>query len=243
MKALAKKLTPAIDRRRLVAAFLLAAALGGVTLYVRLYGGEQWRWLVEHERLVRKWLTVERPLQGWFVGLGVFTLLSLVPGLAGKSLVVAWLYGFWPALPLVNLGLTAAALVEFALARWLLRQWVEDHYGGYLERVRPAVDREGGFFLFAARIAHAPFTLTNFVMGATPLRAKSFWWATQLGLLPGNVVFCYAGSTLPTLEDLAQGDFGAVFSVGVWTALVLLAIFPWLARWSFRYVVRRWKRA
>ncbi len=52
----------------------------------------------------------------WLVGLAVYVVVSLVPGTGGKAMVFGWLFGFLPALAIVNLGLTAAA-ADFVYGR------------------------------------------------------------------------------------------------------------------------------
>ena len=222
-----------IDRRRLLIGALLVGALIAGSVWVRIFGAGSWQWLVDHEQRVRSWITIEHPVLGWWIGLVIFTAVSFIPGLAGKSLVVGWLYGFWLSLLMVNIGLTVVAIVEFQLARWLFLPWVKRRWAAHLAWLEAAVAREGPFYLFAARVAHAPYTMTNILMGAVPLRVRSFWWATQCGLLPGNVLFCYAGTCLPTLQEISRGEIDTLQSPTLWLALVAIAIAPWLARWIF----------
>ena len=66
-------------------------------------------------------------------------------------------------------------------------------------------------------------------MGLTPIKLKTFWWVSQLGMLPGTLVYIYAGSSVPSLEALAENGIYAAFSASqmarILAALVLLGIF------------------
>jgi hypothetical protein len=62
-------------------------------------------------------------------------------------------------------------------------------------------------------------------------------------MLPGTAVYVYAGSSVPSLQLLADDGLGAVFSTGqitrLLTAFALLGIFPLCARWTIRYFAKR----
>ena len=94
-------------------------------------------------------------------------------------------------------------------------------------------------FLFTLRLIPAvPFFVINAVMGLTPIRTTTFWWVSQLGMLPGTVLYIYAGSRVPGLKTLADRGIGAVFTPGQITQLLiafaLLGVFPLVARWLLR---------
>ncbi len=226
-----------IERRfvRRAIPLLALGALLAVAVWLALDRGT-WQWLIEHEVLVRGWLTEEHPFGGFLLVFALFTLLSFVPGLAGKTMVVGWLMGFWPGLVIANVGLTLAAVGEFWLTRRFVREAVESRFGFYLRRTNSALERDGAFYLFAMRLAHVPYTLTNYVMGATRMSAAGFWWSTQLGMLPGNILFCYAGAQLPTLQDLSEHGVTSILTPQLVLAFVLLGTVPILLRWILRRV-------
>jgi uncharacterized membrane protein YdjX (TVP38/TMEM64 family) len=173
-------------------------------------------------------------------GLGfVYVGVSLVPGTTGKAILAGWFYGFWAGLVLVNVGLTVAACISFCASRYVFRDAIQAKFGARLARVNRALEREGAGYLFCARVLHAPYCVTNYVMGATPLKWRPFWGATQLGLLPGNVVFVYAGHRLPTLEQLAQEGPSALVSPGLIAAFVALSVLPVVARVAIRRVMKQ----
>jgi uncharacterized membrane protein YdjX (TVP38/TMEM64 family) len=80
-------------------------------------------------------------------------------------------------------------------------------------------------------------------MGLTPLKTRTFWWVSQIGMLAGTAVFVYAGSSVPDLATLAEKGVNAAFSptqmLQLVAAFVLLGVFPLIARWG----VKLWKNA
>ncbi len=189
--------------------------------------------LLERERALRG-LIDRRPIPATIVGFVVYTLLCYVPGAGGKSLIVGWLFGFWSGLVQVNLGLTFVALTTFWLSRHFLFDFVHRKWGGTVGYLDRALARDGAFYLFALRVLHAPYTLTNYALGATRLRTRDFWWATQLGMLPGNVAFVYAGSRFPSLERLLHEGPSSVLTGPVLLALALVGLLPLALRLGLR---------
>ena len=183
-----------------------------------------------HETQLRQ-LIDRYPVRGVAVGLLLYTVVSMVPGTTGKSLVFGWFFGFWWALVQVNLGLTAAALLSFLFSRYVLRDAIQSKFGYYLDRINRALHNDGAYVVLSLRLVHAPFTFINYSMGATPIRTKTFWWSSQVGLLPGNVVFVLAGTQLPTLSELTTHGLRSVLSPEIIAAFLLMAVFPFLVRW------------
>ena len=65
-----------------------------------------------------------------------------------------------------------------------------------------------------------PFFVINLVMGLTPIKTRTFYWVSQLGMLAGTIVYVYAGTQL--------GEFEV--SPELVAAFVLLGIFPLIAK-------------
>ncbi len=150
-----------------------------------------------------------------------------LPGAAAMTLVLGWLFGFWRALVLVSFASTAGATLSFLLSRYLLTDIVERRFGDRLAAFRNALKVEGPYYLFTLRLIPAvPFFVINIVMGLTPIRLSTYWWVSQLGMLPGTAVYVYAGSTVPNLATLADRGVGGILSPKLILAFVALGLFP-----------------
>ncbi|HCL41625.1 MAG TPA: pyridine nucleotide-disulfide oxidoreductase, partial [Pseudomonas sp.] len=155
----------------------------------------------------------------------VVTALSL-PGAALLTLIGGALFGLGWGLLLVSFASTAGATLAMLISRFLLQDWVQKRFGSRLDRINQGIDREGAFYLFALRLVPAfPFFLINLAMGLTRLPARTFWWVSQLGMLPGTLVYVNAGRELGQLDSLA-----GILSPGLLGAFILLGIFPLIAR-------------
>ncbi len=163
-----------------------------------------------------------------------------LPGATVLTLVFGWFFGLVRGVLLVSFASTAGATLAFLLSRYLFRDSIQSRFGDRLAKFDEMFARDGSFYLFTLRLIPAvPFFVINAVMGLTPISTLSFWWVSQLGMLPGTAVYVYAGASVPSLQLLSEQGLGAVFSAGqiarILTAFALLGVFPLCARWTLRY--------
>ncbi|MCU7932994.1 MAG: FAD-dependent oxidoreductase [Candidatus Thiodiazotropha sp. (ex Codakia rugifera)] len=153
------------------------------------------------------------------------TALSL-PGAAIMTLAVGAVFGLLWGFLLVSFASTIGATLAFLIARFLLRDPVQNRYGDRLKAINDGIQKDGAFYLFTLRLVPLfPFFVINLLMGLTPIRTWTYYWVSQLGMLAGTVVYVNAGTQLATLES-ASG----ILSPGLIGSFVLLGIFPLLAK-------------
>ena len=170
----------------------------------------------------------------FLLGYIVMTALSL-PGAAVASLLGAALFGFWWGLILVSFASSIGATLAFLVSRFLLKDWVQNRFGQKLDAINRGIEKDGLFYLLTLRLIPVfPFFLINLVMGLTPLKTRTFYWVSQLGMLPGTAVYVNAGTQLAQIDSL-----GDVVSPSVLGSLALLGLFPLLAKWIMAWVTRR----
>jgi uncharacterized membrane protein YdjX (TVP38/TMEM64 family) len=146
---------------------------------------------------------------------------ALVLTLAGGALFgLAW------GTVLVSFASTAGATVGCLLSRFLLREFVERRFPYAVDRINEGIRRDGAYYLFGLRLVPIfPFFVINTVMGLTRLPLRTFYWVSQLGMLPGTVIFVNAGTQIARVRD--PGD---ILSPEVAASLALLGLFPLAAR-------------
>lgn len=163
-----------------------------------------------------------------FAAYVVVTGLSL-PGATVMSLAIGWYFGFLPALILISFASTLGATIACSLCRFLLRDAVQARIGHRMTSFHETLDREGAFYLFTLRLIPAvPFWLVNLAMGLTRIPLVTFWWVSQVGMLPGTCVYVYAGSSLPRLARIA--DQQPILNARLLLAFALLGLFPITAK-------------
>lgn len=156
------------------------------------------------------------------------TTLSL-PGAALLTLLGGALFGLWPGILLVSFASTLGATLAMLVSRYLLRDWVQRRFAGPMRTLNDGVARDGAFYLFALRLMPLfPFFVVNLLAGVTTLGVRRYWWVSQLGMLPGAVVFLNAGHQLGQIASLRD-----ILSPGVVFAFTLLGLLPLVTRWLF----------
>jgi len=177
----------------------------------------------------------------WQAALAYFFVYVAVTGLSLPGAAVLTLFGgavfglLW-ATVIVSFASSIGATLAFVASRFLLRDWVQGRFGDKLKPVNDGVAREGAFYLFALRLVPAfPFFVINLVMGLTPIRAWTFYWVSQLGMLAGTIVYVYAGTQLAEFR----------LSAGLVVAFTVLGLFPLAAKKALaaikaRRVYARW---
>src|SRR5207248_1640852 len=79
-----------------------------------------------------------------------------------------------------------------------------------------------------------PFFLINLAMGLTALPSRTFYWVSQLGMLPGTIVYVNAGSELSNIDSLS-----GILSPGLVVSFVLLGTFPLIAKRVVEWIKSR----
>ncbi|MFA6054536.1 MAG: TVP38/TMEM64 family protein [Thermodesulfovibrionales bacterium] len=166
----------------------------------------------EHQLLV---------IAGYMLIYILVTSLSL-PGAAVMTLAGGALFGLLTGTVVVSFASTTGATLACFVSRFILRDWVQGKFGDKLKTVNEGVEREGAFYLFTLRLIPVfPFWLINLVMGLTKMPLKNFYLVSQIGMLPGTMVYVNAGKELTRIDSLS-----GIFSPRLIFSFVLLGLFP-----------------
>ena len=227
-----------MNRRRLLVLVVIAAAIAAFFAL-----GFDRYFTIEFFRSQQAAIDAEvaaHPLRSGFVFFLIYvavTGLSL-PGAAVMTLIGGAVFGLLWGTVIVSFASSLGATLAFLVSRFLLRDWVQGKFGDKLRPINDGVAREGAFYLFALRLVPLfPFFVINLVMALTPIRAWTYYWVSQVGMLAGTIVYVYAGTQL--------GEFR--ISAGLLGAFVLLGLFPLVAKKALdfikaRRVYARWTR-
>jgi len=149
------------------------------------------------------------------------TALSL-PGAAVMTLAGGGLFGLAVGTVAVSFASTIGAALACFVSRFLLREWIQDKFGDKLKTINAGIEKEGSFYLFSLRLVPIfPFFVINLVMGLTRMRLSTFFWVSQIGMLPGTLVYVNAGKELAQIDSLS-----GILSPGVLVSFAVLGLFP-----------------
>ena len=149
-----------------------------------------------------------------------------LPGAAVMTLASGALFGLVWGTVIASFASSIGALLAFSASRYLFKDMVQTRFGSHLHAINEGIAREGAFYLFTLRLVPLfPFFLINLLMGLTPIKAKTFYLVSQIGMLAGTIVYVNAGTQLAQLESLS-----GIMSPNLLFSFVLLGIFPFIAK-------------
>jgi len=154
----------------------------------------------------------------------VYVLISAasLPGALIFTLLGGAIFGLLWGTLLVSFASSIGATFSFLISRTLLREYVQSRFGDYLAPINRGIEKDGSFYLFSIRMVPLfPFFMVNLVMGLTPINVVSFYFASQIGMLLGTLVYVNAGSELAQITSLS-----GLVRAPVLFSLVMLGVFP-----------------
>ncbi|HXX76750.1 MAG TPA: TVP38/TMEM64 family protein [Nitrospiraceae bacterium] len=139
---------------------------------------------------------------------------------AVMTVVGGFLFGAVFATVFVNVGATTGATLAFLVARYLLRDAVEQKFGKWIGPFQEGFSKNAFSYLMTLRLIPLfPFFVVNLVSGLTRVNVGTYIAATALGIIPGSFVYAYAGRQFGSINSLNE-----IASPNVIMALVLLGL-------------------
>ena len=162
------------------------------------------------------------------------TALSL-PGATIITLAGGAIFGLLWGTVIVSFASSVGATLAFLMSRFVLRSSIESKFGNRLTEINKGIEKDGAFYLFTLRlIPVVPFFVINLVMGLTKMKARTFYWVSQIGMFAGTIVYVNAGTQIAQIESLK-----GILSPGLIGSFVLLGLFPLIARKIVEAVKKR----
>lgn len=202
-------------------------SLGGPSYLSFEYFSEQ------RERLQQ--LYRENPIlfiAGYFFVYLATTALSL-PGALVLTIFAGGIFGLWVGFFLVSFASSLGATLAFLSSRFLFREAVEKKFHAVLKDFLRKFESDGIVYLLFLRLVPAfPFFLVNLVCGLSRVPTFTFYWVSQLGMLPATLLYVNAGKEIGTLKNPSD-----IFSPSLLISFVLLGVFPLFIKkaWSVFY--------
>jgi uncharacterized membrane protein YdjX (TVP38/TMEM64 family) len=149
-----------------------------------------------------------------------------VPGDIPLTVGAGALFGLAEGTALVSFASALGATLAFLTTRFLFRDVVRQKLPARLEQINRGLERGGRAYLLSLRLVPAvPFVLINTLFGVTDFPVRSFYWISQVGMLPATLVYVNAGTQLGRIHSLS-----GILSPAVLVSLLLLTALPLAAR-------------
>ena len=169
-----------------------------------------------------------QPLLASAVFFGIYVAVTAVslPGAGIMTLAGGAIFGLLWGMVLVSFASSIGATLAFLTSRFVLHDFVQARLGDRLKPINAGVRKDGAFYLFSLRLIPVfPFFIVNVLMGLTPIPVRTFYWASQVGMLPLTLVFVNAGTELAKIARPQD-----ILSPTLLASLVLIGLFPLIAK-------------
>ena len=152
------------------------------------------------------------------ISLPVATILTLAGGA---------IFGWQLATIIIVVAASVGSLVPFLAGRFVLQNWIHRKFEKVIKKLNRGIAKDGWLYLFAARLSLVvPFYALNFASGATSMTIATYFSATLLGIIPGVIIYSFAGTQLGNTTQLTDA-----INPGTVLALVGISILPLAGRY------------
>jgi uncharacterized membrane protein YdjX (TVP38/TMEM64 family) len=159
-----------------------------------------------------------------FIALYLIVTVLALPGAALLSLSAGMIFGLRSGVVIVIVASGLSAVASFLFARYLLRGYVEKKFASTIIKLNAGIKKEGALYLFFLRIVPGiPFPVLNMSFGLTRMKLFTYWWISQLAMLPLTFLFVNAGTGI---EDISAP--AGILTVKTITSLIGIGIIPLL---------------
>ncbi len=172
---------------------------------------------------------------GIYMGIYIAVTALSLPGAAVMTLAGGAIFGLAIGTVIVSFASTIGATLAFLAARFLFKDYVQTRFSDKLAAINKGIEKDGMFYLFTLRLVPVfPFFVINLAMALTPIRTGMFYLVSQIGMLPGTIVYVNAGTQLAQIEKIS-----GILSPDLILSFALLGVFPWIAKGFTGFIKRK----
>lgn len=224
----AERPPPRGSGRRWKKALLATVMLGGLAAFFA-FGGHRYLTLesLQANRAALLDFTQRHYVRMLFIALIVYTVATALsfPGGILLSFAVGFLFGRWVGTGIVVIAASIGATLAFLSARYLFADLVRRKMGPRLKRLARGFEEDAfNYILFTRLVPLFPFWLMNLVPAFTPVKVRTFFLATAIGILPGSFVFTNLGESLARIHSAS--DLVSAQTLLALSLLGLMSVLP-----------------
>tara|TARA_B100000035_G_scaffold75168_2_gene62445 strand:+ start:281 stop:955 length:675 start_codon:yes stop_codon:yes gene_type:complete len=176
---------------------------------------------------------LEKPTLFIFIYFFLYIFLTTlsVPVALVLGLLAGFIFELYIAIIVISFASSIGASTAMMISRYLIRDFIVKRFTNEVSMINKELDTHGSYYLFALRMCPIfPFFVINVAFGLTKVKLLTFYFISQLGMLPGTIIIILIGSELN--KFIVEGS---PFSIDLIIYLSLLGLIPLL----FKKYVRR----
>jgi uncharacterized membrane protein YdjX (TVP38/TMEM64 family) len=205
---------PGLARRLVPLAVVVLLGLAAYLIFGR--GMISLEALVRHRAAIDAFVTAHHVLAVLaYIGLYIVTVALSLPGSAFLTVAGGFLFGVATGAGAAVIGATVGAAVIFLVARTALGEPLLKRAGPRAQQLAEGFRADAFNYLLFLRLVPAfPFFLVNLVPAFADVRLSTFVAATAIGIIPGAMVYAFAGTGLDSVIAAQQHTYDACMTAG-----------------------------
>ncbi|MDB3873336.1 VTT domain-containing protein [Pelagibacteraceae bacterium] len=176
----------------------------------------------QHEKLI---LLIESNFIFYFIlffFIYIIVTAFALPFAAIKTVLAGALFGLIPGVILTSFASSIGSTLCFLMSRFVLRDFVQNKYSKYLDKINKGIKEDGIYYLFFLRLSPIfPFFIINLVFGLTKMKTMTFYMISQIGMLIGTVIFVNAGVQLSKINSMSD-----ILNFNLILSFILIGLVP-----------------
>jgi uncharacterized membrane protein YdjX (TVP38/TMEM64 family) len=207
-------MSASLNRRLIPLAVIIVLAVAAYFAFGR--GALSLEALVRHREAIDAFVT-----QHWalavltYIGVYAAVVSLSLPGATFLTVTGGLLFGVVIGAVAAVIGATVGATVIFLVARTALGEPLLRRAGPRINQIAQGFRADAFSYLLFLRLVPAlPFFLVNLVPAFAGVKLKTFIAATALGIIPGAVVYAFAGTGLDSVIAAQKASFDACVAAG-----------------------------
>ena len=205
---------PSLARRLIPLAAIVLLALAAFLVFGR--GAISLEALVRNRAVIDVFVTQHRVLAVLaYIGIYAGAVALSLPGAAFLTVSGGFLFGIFTGAAAAVIGATLGATVIFLVARSALGEPLLKHAGPRASQLAQGFrDDAFSYLLFLRLVPAFPFFLVNLVPAFAGVKLGTFVAATALGIIPGALVYAFAGTGLDSVIAAQKSAYDACMAAG-----------------------------
>lgn len=139
---------------------------------------------------------------GMYIGLFVFLAACFIPVTIVMTVLGGYLFGGFYGGIYATIGATLGGGAIFLLVRYFFRERIRAKYGVQLERFNKNFKHSVSYLLCLQISPVTPTFFINIFTGLTHVSLWTYLWTGFVGMLPGSLIYAYAGEKLHRIKHL-----------------------------------------
>lgn len=186
----------------------------------------------QHQSLVHYYSNHKLSFTASYFLIYIIVITLSIPIATLLTILAGSIFGLINGTLIVSFASSIGATCAFLIVRYGFRDYFQNKFATQLTTINAGIQKEGIFYLFTLHLIPIfPLFLINITMALTPIKTSTFYWVSQIAMLPITIVFVNAGKELAKINSTRS-----ILSPTFIIALAILGLLPLFYKYYVRWI-------